>query len=272
MMFSQYMITTLACFFGSTVEQNKQDERNENNVQYKTHKVVSTGSTGIRKRHCPLENILMLLTPEFRKLDFHHLIKMTEDAILRFKTEKDWDYSSEILSKIDFLETIQKLIENYIKDQNPLQQAHEDFNEYLQILHPEHRRIYLSLKNAFYKEITDEEQVEAFIKNKKQQKSGRCFSQCMTIAEAIQFWSQPDSIRDFDTSTAELKCAILKLLLGIRNSSAAERQFVGLKRNSAPQRPQLDCDMLFHEHFLRSLRSQSEVLTVLSDRNIEKMK
>ena len=262
------MITTLACFFGSTVEQNE-DKTNENNVQYKTHKFISTGSIGIRKRHCPLENILMLLTPEYRKLDFKHLIKMAEDAKTRLKAVKNWDRSSEYLSKIDFLETVVSLIQNHVEKKNPLKQAHDDFCEYLQILHPAHRRIYLSLKSDLYKEIADEKQVEDFIEKMKQ-KSGRCFSECMTIAEAIEFWSQPDSIRDFDTSTAELKCAILRLLLGIRNSSGAERQFVGLKRNSASHRPRLDSEMLFHEHFLRTLRSQSELFSELSDRNIEK--
>ena len=262
------MLTTIACYFGSSIEESEKEETADN-VQYTTYKVVSIGSTGIRKRHCPLERILMLLTLGTRKLDFCHLRKFVKDAIDRFRAEKEWTKSSQILSKIKFLETIDLLIQNYVSEHQPFAQANEELSEYLQLCHPDHRRVYKSLQVDFYEEVTDEDKVEKFVQDKKT--NAKCYSGCMTIAESLEFWSRPDSIENFDESSSQLRCSIIKLLLGIRNSSGIERQFSGLKRNAAPHRPRLDHNVLFHEHYLRTLRSQCDILSELSDeRNIEK--
>lgn len=264
------MLTTVACFFGSTIVENRKEETSDN-VQYTTYRVIRTGLTGIRKRHCPLERLLMLLNPETRKLDFRHLTSMVEDAIERLRAEKDCRKSSIILSKINFLETINLLISEHVSEHQPFKQANHELSEYLQLCHPKYRRVYKSLEHDFYAEVTDEDQVEKFVRDFQTNNAAKCYSGFMTIADSIKFWSHPNSIQNFDNSSAELRCSIIKLLLGIRNSSGIERQFTGLKRNAAPHRPRLDHSVLFHEHFLRTLCSQCDILLELSDeRNIEK--
>ena len=264
------MLTTVACFFGLTIEESGK-EISDNNVQYTTYGVIQTGQSGIRKRHCPLERILMLLNPQTRKLDFRHLTKMVEGAEDRLRAEKDWTKSSTTLSKIEFLKTINLLIQKHVSEHQPFKQANLELSEYLQLCHPNYRRVYKSLQADFYKEVTDEDQVEKFVRDFKTKNQAKCYSGIMTIAESVKFWSHPNSIQNFDNSSSELRCSIIKMCLGIRNSSAIERQFSGLKRNAAPHRPRLDHSLLFHEHFLRTLRSQCDILSELSDeRNIEK--
>ena len=201
------MLTTVECYFGLTIEETGKEETFDN-VQYTTYRVIQTGQTGIRKRHCPLERILMPLNPQTRKLDFRHLTKMVEGAEERLRAEKDWEKSSTIQSKIQFLKTINLLMQKHVSEYQPFKQANLELSEYLQLCHPNYRRVYKSLEADFYKEVTDEDQAETK-RDFKTKNEAKCYSGIMTIAESIKFWSHPNSIQNFDKSSSELRCSII---------------------------------------------------------------
>ena len=83
------------------------------------------------------------------------------------------------------------------------------YGTWFNLCHPNYRRVYKSLEADFYKEVTDEDQAETFVRDFKTKNEAKCYSGIMTIAESIKFWSHPNSIQNFDKSSSELRCSII---------------------------------------------------------------
>ena len=150
-----------------------------------SYKILKNDQTGIKPRFFDGELLTMFLTPSQAKLNFGHLRDNNFDAINKLKT---LNQSPSVLSKINYIEKLNQLINDYCDETKPFEKAQKLFSDYVVALHPKHKKILKSYAHDIY----EDEDTKMALMNfclKADNEPKECFSGEMTIRKAIEFGS-----------------------------------------------------------------------------------
>lgn len=255
-------MTSLEMLSGLTID--KGQTLSDNGIEYQSYKVIKQPNTGARQRINDYDLITIYLIPAYRDMKFNQIKKMTGDAIERLRKETQ---STEIKSKIQFLYTVQSLVDRFVEEQDVIGKTKRLFAELLKRTHPNDAYLFGALAAEFYDNLVDKQRMRKFIENHK----NNCFSGCMTVKNALEFWCDPRSISGrCDNRQTELQCTIIRFLMSSKNSSDVERNFGPMKRNCHPNRPRLKSENMHNEAFLRELQRQNQIFIDLKSKDQSK--
>lgn len=263
------MLTALEMMTGLTIEKG-QVLSNEDGIKYQSYRVIKQPNTGARQRLTDYDLITTYLIPAHRQMTFEQIKKMTGAAIERLKKEiqsseiQSSEIQSEIQSKIQFLHAVTSLIDKFVVDQDIINKTKNLFIELFRQTHPNETYLFTSLAKEIYDNLVDKERMQNFINDHTE----NCFSGCMTVKTAIEFWCDPRSISgNCDNRQTEVQCTIIRFLMSGKNSSDVERDYAVMKRNFHHNRPNLKLENLYNETFLRELKRQSHIFIDLKSKD-----
>lgn len=252
------MLTCFEAAFELTLEFGEQKNNNDG-TSYQEYNVKKMGRNGINTRLTPAELLLMALNPMYREMDFRHLKKLLNETIAVLKKKRP---STEILTKIEFVNGLIKILEQFVLQEEPHKKAYQLFKDYLVTVNPENKRFVIgALGENLYSRVVNKECMEKFL----DETQTNCHSGFHTIEDALSFWRNPDSVNDYiDVNIPLIRFSIIRVLSFSKNSSSIERSFAGIKRNSDAKRPRLGTKNMFRQHFLRELRKQNQLFNEYS--------
>lgn len=257
------MLTGLEMLSGLTIEKGQMIS-SEDGIDYQSYQVIKQPNTGARQRINDYDLITIFLIPAHREMNFKQITDMTGDAIERLKKETQ---TSEIKSKIQFLHAVHSLIDKFVEEQDIFNQTKSLFKELFKRTHPSDTYLFGALASEFYEKLVDEEKMKKFIENH----TNNCFSGCMTVKNALEFWCDPRSISGrCDNRQTEIQCTIIRFLMSSKNSSDVERNFGVMKRNCHHSRPNLKSKNWHNEAFLRELKRQNQIFIDLKSKDQSK--
>ena len=256
------MISGLEMLTGYTLEDGL-ILHNQNGISYQTYKVVKQSISGAKQRINSFDLVTCFLVPTLRDMTFEPLTRMTGDAIKRLQKEEP---THEILSRIQFLHAAKAMIDKFCKEQNVLQKTKKCFKDLFERTHPNEQYLFGSFADNLYEKLVDMDFMKKFI-NENANK-GDCYSGCMTVETACQFWSDPKAISGrCDNHEIEILCTNIRFLMSSKNSSEVERKYCIQKRNCHPNRHRLKPKHWHQESFLREVRRQKQVFIDLKPKN-----
>ena len=232
-----------------------------------SYKVKKNDATGMKERFFDGELLTMFLNPSQSKMNFGDLVTFNGDAITRLKSIRP--FSNKIQSKINYIQELNELIDNYCTAKKPLEKAQNLFTEYVVSLFPKHRRVLRLLCGGVYEDKDTKKAVTDFNAEfeKKEKADKICFSECMTTREAIEFWLDPNSV-----STGEddsdlgwlIRYGAINFLLYSKNQSPTERVFGFLRRSATSCRNNLKHETALAELIVREFRKNASVFDRLA--------
>ena len=242
---------------------NGQILKDNDGIEYQTYMVVKQSITGANKRITAFDYITIFLIPELRDMKFQPIHDMCDDAIKRLKIEKS---TTETLTKIELLYAAKALIDKFVTEQQVVKKTKKFFIQLFRQTHPDDEFLFGTVAERFYEELVDMKKLEEFITENKGKND--CFSKCMTIETALEFWKNPDAISGrCDNRQADVLCTIIRFLMTAKNQSNVEREIANMKRNCHQNRSRLKSENWHNEAFLRQLRHQNQIFNDLKSKN-----
>ena len=199
------------------------------------------------------ELMTLYLIPGSHKMTFDDVVSLNHDAINRLK---GLERTNKVKSKINFIECLNHLIDQYCQDMKPYARAKALFAEYVCTLNPHHKKMLKSHTENVYEDEDTSQFLKKFILDGNNTKE--CFSGSMTPREGIQFWLDPRSV-DLGVGDADLgyliRYAAIQFLLFNKNQSSTERIFSKIKRSATPARNNLFHESAMSEAIIRQFKN-----------------
>ena len=247
--------------FGYTIEKGALISCQGGNGDVQSYNIVKKKSSdsGIQYKSTPGELLTNYLIPEIgpELASLSPIIKLNDEALRRLDT---MDPTSPVVaSKKVFIIMLNKLIEEYVAVEKPLEKAKKLFMDYM-ISTNDQPYIVKKFVDDIYQESNTAERKKFCDESRR---NPDCFSRMMTPNRAIQWWKQEISLPGFDTMSVKFRRSIIRILLHDKNQSNVERSFGSLQRKASPNRPRLDHKTILFEEITRTFKLQPEIFANL---------
>ena len=219
--------------------------------------VKKTDGKLIRDRFVQSDRLALFLHPEWHSMTFFPIKAALEKAM---DTLQDKEDVNEIDEKVQFLQGLHDLLENFKKEEEPSVAAMADFKRLIRDQCPASKEfIEVLIENSFSKNINWD------LYNNDYKGKSSCFSGLMTTKDCIAFWSDPKSLSHThigETQVLQIRSIICRFLAMEKNQSSEERAFASMKKRITG-RPKLNPSVLLHEHQIKQICSYPNFFDVL---------
>lgn len=258
--FSYLLHNCYKALFNATVVPDDEVTNENEPISYK---IIKNETTGIKPRFYDGELLTMYLTPSQAKMNFGHLKGTNDEAINRLKTLTQ---SPKVRSKINYIEKLNDLVDDYCTKTKPLEKAKQLFSAYVVALNPKHKKLLQAHSYNLYEDEDTNKFLVAFVM-KADHEHKECFSGEMTIRKAIEFWLDPLSVQ-FGVGDADLgyliRYAACNFLLLNKNQSSMERSFGLIKRGATSSRNNLNHENVLAEALVREFKRNSTIFDTIT--------
>ena len=258
--FSYLLHNCYKALFNATVVP---DDEVTNENEPITYKIIKNETTGIKPRFYDGELLTMYLTPSQSKMNFGHLKGTNDEAINRLKTLTQ---SPKVRSKINYIQELNHLIDDYCTKTKPLEKAKKLFSDYVMALNPKHKKLLKTHSYDLYEDEDTKNFLVAFVM-KADHEQKECYSGEMTTRKAIEFWLDPLSVQlglgDADLGYL-IRYAAINFLLLNKNQSSMERSFGLIKRGATSSRNNLNHENALAEALVREFKRNSTIFDTIT--------